>query len=65
MAVSLIAPMVSSIDTTSGFFIDKCHIWKRSRESRKKTTRYISSIISITFNEASSRKKSHKSRKKI
>ena len=26
------------IDTTLGFFIDKCYIWKRSLESRKRTS---------------------------
>ena len=46
------------IDTTCCFFIDKCSHWKRTR-------RWISSIISITFNDKSSGKRRHTSRKKI
>ena len=45
------------IDTTHGFFIDKCYIWKRSHDSNKGTKRRIYSVISITFNHEVLKKK--------
>ena len=58
MATSMIAPMVSSlINAISGK--------SKSRENRKRTTRWISSVISIIFNDKSSEKSSHKSWKMI
>ena len=51
-------------DRTCGFFVDKCYIKKRSHESRKRTRRWNSSVIDITFYDESSGKMSYKSRKK-
>ena len=45
-------------DTTCGFFIDKFY-------NSKMTRRRISSVISITFNDESSEKRSQKTRKRI
>ena len=48
------------IDTTCGFFISKCYIRKRSHDSRKKTRRRISSIISIALNVINLKEKQSK-----
>ena len=53
------------IDTTGNFLIYKCYIWKKSHKSREKTRKQISSIISITYNNESPGKRSHKSMKRI
>ena len=46
------------IDTTCGFFIDKCYKLKNTR-------RWISAIITIICNDESFGKRSQKSRKRI
>ena len=50
---------------TYGCFIDECYNWKSIQKSKNRIRRWISSIISIVFNDEDSRKKSQKSRKKI
>ena len=43
----------SFIDITYGFFINACHIWKRSHQSTERTRKWTHSIISIAFNDKS------------
>ena len=63
MMAPISASMVTPVDSLlrqSPKCPDKCYIWKRRHESRKKLNNWNSSVININFNDESCGRRSQK-----